>query len=173
MSRTIRNERDLGAYIHDARTERGWTQQHLADLAGVSRTWLVGVERGQRPGAELGKIFALLHTLEVSISLEQEPFGEPSQAASPQAPYLSPAVRAQMSGLNEALKPAVEVYRRAAQDIAKTAFKSADFGISEDLKRQMAALARPSAITLALNQQAALGSKKPESVNPQKRKTGK
>lgn len=169
MSRTIRNERDLGAYIHDARTERGWTQQHLADLAGISRTWLVGVERGQRPGAELGKIFALLHTLEVSISLEQEP----SQAANPQAPYFSPAVRAQMSGLNEALKPAVEVYRRAIQDSAKTSFKSADFGISEDLKRQMAALARPSAITLALNQQAALGSKKPESVNPQKRKTGK
>ena len=37
---------DIGRVLHLARKERGWTQQQLADAAGVSRDWVVRVEQG-------------------------------------------------------------------------------------------------------------------------------
>ncbi len=37
---------DIGRVLHSARKERGWTQQQLADSAGVSRDWVVRVEQG-------------------------------------------------------------------------------------------------------------------------------
>lgn len=63
----IRSVRDVGALISDARRERGWTQQQLADAAGVSRHWLGAVERGDRSGAELTLVLHTLATLEVTL----------------------------------------------------------------------------------------------------------
>lgn len=70
MSRSVRTARELGAVIVDARRHHRLTQQELAEKAGVSRSWLIGVEQGQRKGAELTKILGLLRTLGVSLSLE-------------------------------------------------------------------------------------------------------
>lgn len=38
----------LGQRIRDRRGELGWTQEHLADVAEVDRSYIGGVERGER-----------------------------------------------------------------------------------------------------------------------------
>lgn len=68
---TIRSPRHLGAFIHDARKERNLTQEALATAAGVSRSWLIGIEQGKRQRAELDKIFSLLQALHIDLILEQ------------------------------------------------------------------------------------------------------
>ena len=39
---------DLGNRIREKRKTRGWTQENLADNAGIDRSYLGGVERGER-----------------------------------------------------------------------------------------------------------------------------
>lgn len=68
--RTIQSSRDLGAFIYDARTQRKLTQEALATKANVSRSWLIGLEQGKRPRAEMDKILSLLEALDISLSLQ-------------------------------------------------------------------------------------------------------
>lgn len=70
QSRTIQSSRDLGAFIYDARTQRHLTQEALANKANVSRSWLIGLEQGKRPRAEMDKILSLLEALDISLSLQ-------------------------------------------------------------------------------------------------------
>lgn len=69
MERKITHQKNLGAFIHDARTKSGLTQQELAQRAKVSREWISGIEQGKRPRAELGKVLDLLKVLGVDITL--------------------------------------------------------------------------------------------------------
>jgi len=39
---------ELGNRIREKRKARGWTQEDLADNAGIDRSYIGGVERGQR-----------------------------------------------------------------------------------------------------------------------------
>ena len=83
--RRISTPHDLGAAVRDARTAVRLTQAELADRAGVSREWLIGLERGARPRAELTKILDVLAVLDRPIMLggEQEsevPGGDPEPA---------------------------------------------------------------------------------------------
>lgn len=54
--------------IRDERVTRSLTQAQLAREAEVSREWLIGVEHGNRPRAELTKILSVLSTLDLSLS---------------------------------------------------------------------------------------------------------
>ena len=38
----------LGTRIRELRQTRGWSQEHLAELAGMHRTYMWGIERGVR-----------------------------------------------------------------------------------------------------------------------------
>lgn len=38
----------LGERIREARRSQGWTQEELADHAGIDRSYIGGVERGER-----------------------------------------------------------------------------------------------------------------------------
>lgn len=38
----------LGQRVRDRRAELGWTQEHLADVAHIDRSYIGGVERGER-----------------------------------------------------------------------------------------------------------------------------
>lgn len=67
--RTIKSSRDLGAFIYDARTQRNLTQEELATKANVSRSWLIGLEQGKRPRAEMDKILSLFRALDISWNL--------------------------------------------------------------------------------------------------------
>lgn len=48
MSDFLKSQKCLGERIRDARREKGWTQEDLAHEAGIDRSYIGGVERGQR-----------------------------------------------------------------------------------------------------------------------------
>ncbi len=58
---------DVGALVRDARARRGWTQAELAETVGVSRAWLVSIERGRHDRAEMGKVLRLLELVGVGM----------------------------------------------------------------------------------------------------------
>jgi len=59
----VRDPQSLGAAVRQARDVRGWTQEELAKAAGVSRAFVVGLERGARPRAELFRVLAVVRAL--------------------------------------------------------------------------------------------------------------
>lgn len=129
----IRNARELGAFIRDARAERSLTQHQLADRAGVSRSWLIGVEQGKRTGAEMSKIFALMKTLDTAIFCESPDDDWPVNPRG-EAPTGSDATDS--------------VHSRDRRDDAST-FRDSD--IDKALDEHIAYLTRPSGITTAPN----------------------
>lgn len=66
----------VGAAIRGARTREGLTQTQLAGRAGVSRRWLIALERGQGERAELGKILDTLDALGLDLSLATSRSGD-------------------------------------------------------------------------------------------------
>lgn len=70
VSRGISTASQLGAAIHDARIAAGYTQAELAAAARVSREWLIGIEQGARPRAELGKIFDIMGALDLAFGIQ-------------------------------------------------------------------------------------------------------
>lgn len=62
-----RNTRDAGAAIRATRLQGGLTQGRVAELAGVGRQWLVGVEQGH-DRAELAKIMAVISALGMTLT---------------------------------------------------------------------------------------------------------
>lgn len=74
----------LGAHVRAARKRRGLTQAELSARAGVSRQWLVRLERGESPRAELGLVLAVLGHLglEVHLTDPREAPGVPAASSS-------------------------------------------------------------------------------------------
>ena len=68
----VRNPAGLGAVIRDRRRELGLEQRALADKVGVSRQWVIGVERG-KPGAEIGLVFRALRALGIELNAAPAP----------------------------------------------------------------------------------------------------
>lgn len=64
----VRTVRDVGAAIKGGRLKRGWTQGDLAHRAGVSRQWLINVEKGKAT-AEVGSVLRALAALGLTIDL--------------------------------------------------------------------------------------------------------
>jgi y4mF family transcriptional regulator len=67
----IRTPRDLGAIIRDYRRRRGWGQQGLADKIGVSRQWVVAIEKG-KARAEIGLVLRALDVLGIALSPDRD-----------------------------------------------------------------------------------------------------
>ena len=65
-ARPIRTMGDLGAALRSARLHRGLTQAALAARAGVSRSWLAGVERG-RLNPTVEGLLRVLEALDASL----------------------------------------------------------------------------------------------------------
>lgn len=63
----IRTPADLGLAIRERRKLLGLDQAELATRIGVSRQWVIGIERG-RARAELGLVLRALDTLGIRIS---------------------------------------------------------------------------------------------------------
>ena len=38
----------VGARIRELRSRRGWSQEHLGEVSGLDRTYIGGIERGER-----------------------------------------------------------------------------------------------------------------------------
>lgn len=58
----IRTPQDIGALLRETRKKAGLGQAELARRIGVSRQWVVEVERG-KPRAEIGLVLRALNTL--------------------------------------------------------------------------------------------------------------
>lgn len=67
LESTIDTPAAAGALVRQQRMDQGWTQQALADAAGVSRKFLIDLESGH-DRAELGKTMAVLAALGLSLS---------------------------------------------------------------------------------------------------------
>jgi HTH-type transcriptional regulator/antitoxin HipB len=64
----IHNARDLGLRMRDQRLELGLSQAALAKHVGVSRSWVIQVERGN-PGAEIGLVLRALSALGLEVDV--------------------------------------------------------------------------------------------------------
>lgn len=76
----LRNEIELGAAIRTARRSRKMTQMQLAAKAQVSRSFLITLERGQGPRAEIGRVLRVLRALGLRLALEDDTTPDFSQA---------------------------------------------------------------------------------------------
>lgn len=61
--------RDVGAAVRAARRASGWSQQTVADRAGVPRQWLSRLETGSNPAAELRKLLDVLAVLGLALEV--------------------------------------------------------------------------------------------------------
>lgn len=73
----VRNPSALGAVIRDRRRELKLEQKALAEKVGVSRHWVMDVEKG-KSGAEVGLVFRALRVL--GIVLNATPAPAPTKA---------------------------------------------------------------------------------------------
>ena len=67
----VRTPVDLGGVIRDHRTKLGLDQKTLAQKAGISRQWMVEIEKGN-PGASIGLILRTIRVLGVSLAADDE-----------------------------------------------------------------------------------------------------
>ena len=66
----IIDSKSIGQAIRERRKELNYTQAYLADLTGLSVSFISDVERGKRT-AEIGKVIELLHILGMDILVER------------------------------------------------------------------------------------------------------
>ena len=57
----------LGVEVRRLRTERGHSQERFADLCGLDRTYIGGIERGER-NVSFVNLFRISQALDISLS---------------------------------------------------------------------------------------------------------
>ena len=87
----IRNTRDLGGFLRQAREDAGMTQAALAVTLGVRRQRVLYLERGEGQ-LQIAFVFAVLKTLKLEMSLAPaaeaaSASGRGGKIANPPAPY--------------------------------------------------------------------------------------
>lgn len=64
----VRTPQDIGALLREQRQKAGLDQAELARRIGVSRQWLIEVERG-KARAEIGLILRALNVLDIPLEV--------------------------------------------------------------------------------------------------------
>jgi transcriptional regulator with XRE-family HTH domain len=67
----ISDSRDLGLRLREARQARRWSQARVADAIGVSRYWVMALEKGSE-AADLGKILKLVRLLGLTLDVRSD-----------------------------------------------------------------------------------------------------
>ena len=80
----IRTTLELGAFLRDLRTKRGIDQGTLARQVGVSRQWIIAIEKG-KPRAPIGLVLRTLNTLGVSLDVEETSSARAKKGSGPKA----------------------------------------------------------------------------------------
>jgi HTH-type transcriptional regulator/antitoxin HipB len=68
----VRNSSELGGFIRETRRQLGLDQGELAQKVGVSRQWIIEIEKG-KPRAAIGLILRTLNALGVCLDARTEP----------------------------------------------------------------------------------------------------
>ncbi len=68
----VRTPGDLGILIRERRKKLGLDQQELARKVGVSRLWVIEIEKG-KPRAEIGLVMRTLLALDLDLDVSAEP----------------------------------------------------------------------------------------------------
>ena len=74
MSDLARTPRQIGSIIQRARKNRNWSQQHLAERAGLRQATISVIESGEKP-AKLESILAILAALELELRVGERSKG--------------------------------------------------------------------------------------------------
>lgn len=69
MAQIARSPRQMGNIIQRARKQRGLTQTHLANLAGLRQELISKIETGHE-GTKLSSIYALFAALDLELVVE-------------------------------------------------------------------------------------------------------
>jgi HTH-type transcriptional regulator / antitoxin HipB len=77
----IRTPADLGAVIRDKRKQLGLDQSTFAKRIGVSRQWVIGVERGHARAA-MGLVLRAIDALGIRLDASMEPISRHGSTAS-------------------------------------------------------------------------------------------
>ncbi len=85
---TVRTPSDIGNIVRARRKRLGWDQARLANEIGVSRQWVVDIEKG-KPRAELQLILRALQALGLELMLSQGDAQVP-QASAPERGTVTP-----------------------------------------------------------------------------------
>ena len=72
----VRTPSDLGLLIRERRKKLGLDQQELATKVGVSRLWIIEIEKG-KPRAEIGLLMRTLLALDLELDVSTEPAAPP------------------------------------------------------------------------------------------------
>lgn len=102
--------------IREVRLEKGWSQERLAQVAGVSRDGLSRIERGDRPAPRLETIAAIAAALGVALP-DFLDFHDTPKVAKAEQERFRPALEALQRAepwLGEALSLAVEMVARSS-----------------------------------------------------------
>lgn len=67
-----RSEFELGQVVKAVRHAQGLTQAEVAHRAHVSRPFVIALERGTGPRAEVGRVFAVLRALGLRLTVEED-----------------------------------------------------------------------------------------------------
>lgn len=78
----IKTVKDLGLVIKEQRKKLGLGQQALADRVGVSRQWIVEIERG-KPRAEIALLLRTVQALDLQLQVNSEDADMRQSAQSP------------------------------------------------------------------------------------------
>lgn len=70
----IRTVNELGAMVRRLRKQRGWTQDELAERAGISRRTLVAMEHGN-PRGEIGIVVRVIAALDRELAIDERSSG--------------------------------------------------------------------------------------------------
>jgi HTH-type transcriptional regulator/antitoxin HipB len=89
----LRTPKDVGALIRQRRLDLGLSQLELAQRVGVSRQWIVDVERG-KPRAELGLVLRALDALDAGLRASDGAHAERTPRSRPAAADIDAIVRA-------------------------------------------------------------------------------
>jgi HTH-type transcriptional regulator/antitoxin HipB len=68
----VRNSSELGGLIRETRRQQGLDQSELAQQVGVSRQWIIDIEKG-KPRAAVGLILRTLNALGIRLDAQIEP----------------------------------------------------------------------------------------------------
>ncbi len=78
----LRTPRDIGLLIRERRRALGLGQAALADRVGVSRQWIIGIEKG-KGGAALRLVLRTLDALGIAVYGEEPPSTPPRPHSQP------------------------------------------------------------------------------------------